>query len=102
MKESEISSAEDLDTALAANAMRKQEQLWKAAEGKSFIWGDVVGVLLGAALAVVGFRQLQLEADGILFLLLGLSLISSAVFRRQQAQIDALRELLREVRTVSR
>lgn len=101
MKESEISSAEDLDTALAANAMRKQGQLWKAAEGRSFIWGDVVGVLLGAALVVVGFRQLQLEADGILFLLLGLSLISSAMIRRQQAQINALRELLREVHTVS-
>jgi hypothetical protein len=97
MREDRISSPEDLDAALAGNAMRRRENLWKVAEGRSFRWADIVGVLAGALLGLTGLYGVVIEKniDAMLWVVLGIALGGSAVTQRQQAQIDALRELLK-------
>jgi hypothetical protein len=96
MKDSEITSPEQLDAVLVGNEMSRIAKLWRQAEGHSFFWADLVGLAVGALLIVgslyQGFFQ---QTDAMWQIILGLSLIGSAVYRRQQAQINALRELLK-------
>lgn len=96
MNDRDISSREELDAALAGNAMRREEKLWKAAEGRTFVWGDVIGALLGGIVLAAGIYETMQQADGVLLFALGIGLIGSTMYRRQQAQINALRKLLKE------
>jgi hypothetical protein len=97
MKEHEISSPEKLDAALAENAMRKSQELWKIAEGRDFRWTELLGAFAGGASLLTGLYGVVVERDMGLMLLVvvGIFLTGSAITRRQQAQIDALRELLK-------
>jgi hypothetical protein len=97
MKEHEISSPEKLDAALAENAMRKSQELWKIAEGRNIRWTELLGAVAGGASLLQGLYGVVVERDMGLMLLvvLGILLTGFAITRRQQAQIDALRELLK-------
>ena len=97
MKDYEISSPEELDTALAGNAMRRRENLWNIAEGKSSQWTEVFFVIVGGLSLFVGLYGVVYEGElaGILTVVVGITLIGGAMYRRQQAQIEALRELLK-------
>jgi uncharacterized membrane protein YiaA len=99
MKEHEISTPQELETALAGNAMRKLENLWKAAEGRSFRWWDLIAALVGGLLALAGLYGIVIEQElvGAYQLAFGLSLLGFSMLRHQQVQIDALREIVREL-----
>jgi hypothetical protein len=96
MKDSEITTPEQLDAVLVGNEMTRVAKLWRQAEGHSFFWADLIGVAVGALLIFGSVYQGFFEqSDAMWQIILGLSLIGSAVYRRQQAQINALRELLK-------
>jgi hypothetical protein len=97
MKEHEISSPERLDAALAENALRKSQELWKIAEGRNFRWTELFSAVAGGSSLLVGMYGVVVEGDiGLMLLVvIGIFLTGSAITRRQQAQIDALRELLK-------
>lgn len=60
MKQREVSTAEHLEAKLTIRAMRKHEQLWKAAEGR-LGWRESLGSFL--PLLVIGVGLLQLLRD---------------------------------------
>ncbi len=98
MKDSEISSREELEAALAGHAMSRSEALWKQAEGRNFRWTDVVVATAGGLSLLMGLLGITIEQDitGVMPIVVGVMLIVSVIFRHQQAQIDALRELLKK------
>lgn len=53
MKDSEISSADDLDAALLSQSLEKHRRLWRAAEGR-FSWVAITGLLCSGALLAAG------------------------------------------------
>jgi len=96
MKDSQITSPEQLDAALVGNEMNKLQKLWRQAEGRSYFWVDLIGVAVGALLIFGSLYRGFFEQDDAMWqIILGLSLVGSAVYRRQQSQINALRELLK-------
>jgi len=96
VKEGSISKPEDLDAALAGNAINKREKLWRAAEGRSLLWVHSVGWGLGALLIFSGVYQGFFEQrNSLVSISLGLFLLMFSAFRYQQSQINALRELLK-------
>jgi hypothetical protein len=99
MRENEISTPQEFDSALAGNAMRKNERLWKAAQGRSFRWFDVLSALIGGLLAFTGFYGIVVEQElvGAYQLAFGFGLLGFSMFRHQQTQIDALREIVRDL-----
>jgi uncharacterized membrane protein YiaA len=99
MRDREISTPQELDTALAGSAMQKQEKLWKVAEGRSFRWTDLIAALLGCLMTLTGLYGTVVEQGivGAFQLAFGLSLVGFSMLRHQQNQIDALREIVREL-----
>lgn len=99
MREHEISTPQELDAALAGNEMQKLQRLWKAVEGRSFRWVDLAASIGGGLLALMGLYGIIIahELVGAFFLAFGLSLLGSSMLRRQQDQIDALREIVRDL-----
>lgn len=96
MKENQITKRENLDAALAGNAMYKREKLWRAAEGRSFPWVDLVALAIGALLIVGSlFRGYFGPEDAALQAVIGMIAFGTVVYRRQQARIDALCELVK-------
>jgi len=96
MKDNPITSAEQLDAVLAGNAMSKRERLWRAAEGRSYLGFTLVAIILGAALIFGSFYMGFFGRDDVtLQVAIGLVLIGGTLYRNQQSQIDALRELLK-------
>jgi hypothetical protein len=98
MKESKITSETELDAALAGKKMHKREKLWKVAEGRSFRWPDVVGLICGALLIVVGIKGVfdDIGPISVIYLVAGMFGFAGGLYRHQQSQIDALRELLKQ------
>ena len=98
MRENEISTPQELDAALAGNAMRKREKLWKTAEGQSFRSSDLIAAVVGGLLALTGLYGIVVEQElvGAYQLAFGLSLLGFSMLRHQQKQIDALREIVRD------
>ena len=99
MSERDISTPQELDAALAGSAMQKHEKLWKVAEGGSVRWTDLITALIGGLLALTGLYGTVVEEEfvGAFQLALGLSLLGFSMVRHQQTQIDALREIVREL-----
>lgn len=96
MKESCITRPEDLDAALAGNAMYRRERLWRTAEGRSFPWMDLIAIATGVLLIFGGLYLGYFgQTDATPHVFIGLILFGGVAYRRQQAQIDALRELLK-------
>ena len=94
MKDHSISQPEDLDAALVGSAMLKRERLWRAAEGRSIHWSNLLLFGLGALFAIGGLFQDSFEqTQSLVAIFAGLCLIVSAGFHHQQSQIRALREL---------
>jgi len=98
MKEREITSETELDAALAGSKMRRREKLWKMAEGRSFRWPDVAGLVCGGLLIVVGIKGVfdEIGPTSVIYLVAGMFGFAGALYRHQQSQIDALRELLKQ------
>ena len=98
MNKPEITSETELDAALAGTKMHKREKLWKIAEGRSFRWPDVAGLVCGCLLIVVGIEGVvdEIGPIGVIYIVAGLLSFAGALYRHQQAQIDALRELLKQ------
>lgn len=99
MQEHEIATPDDLDVALAGSALSRRQKLWKAASGHSPRWTHVLGAVLGAVQLCYGGAGVLLTDDGFYVFMIGfgLSLFGFSLFRMQQAQIDALREILRSI-----
>jgi hypothetical protein len=96
MKDSHIQKPGDLDAALLGNAMLRRERLWRVAEGRSFHWADLIGVIAGLLLILISFYKGYFDRDDVTVqLFLGFAFIGSALFRYQQSQIAGLRDLLR-------
>ena len=98
MTKHDISTPEELDTALSANALRRHDQLWKVAEGRSIRLVEALGlvsaVLLVAIGVVTGFSQ---NAVGAVQLALGVLLIGSFIWTHMQRQVNALAELVKKL-----
>jgi hypothetical protein len=99
MRGHEISTLQELDAALVGNEMRKREKLWKVAEGRSFRWSDTIAAIVGGLLALTGLYGIVVEQDlvGAYQLAFGLSALGFSMIRHQQTQIDALREIARDL-----
>jgi hypothetical protein len=99
MQEHEITTPEDLDVALAGSALSKRQKLWKAASGHSPRRTDVlVGVLGAVQLLYGGIGAILGDEPYYAFMMgFGVLMFSFSLWRLQQAQIDALREILRSV-----
>jgi hypothetical protein len=96
VKDTQITSAEQLDAVIVGNAMSKREKLWRAAEGRSYLRFTIVAVILGAALIFGGLYMGFFGRDDVTFqVVIGMVLIGGSLYRSQQTQIDALRELLK-------
>jgi hypothetical protein len=95
VREDQIKDPTDLDAALVGSALQKRDKLWRAAEGRSFQW--LLGAIVGALFLFGGFYRSLVEeqADAAVSIALGLILVGSAMYRRHQSQINALRELLK-------
>jgi uncharacterized membrane protein YiaA len=98
MSGNEISAPQEFDAALAGNAMRKREKLWKAAEGRSLRWSEFIAAIVGGLLALTGLYGIVVEQElvGAYQLAFGLSLLGFSRLRHQQKQIDALREIVHD------
>jgi hypothetical protein len=99
MREQKISTPQDLDAVLAGNAIRKLEKVWKVAEGRSYRWTDLIAALVGGLLALTGLygTLIAQEIAGAFQLAFGLSLLGFSMLRHQQLQVDALREIVRDL-----
>jgi hypothetical protein len=98
MKDSEISSPEELDAALVSNRMRRRENLWKTAAGQTYQWVNMFTMAVGLISLLLGGYGVIVEKDigAIMLIVMGGGLIGSAIFRHQQSQIQALRRLLKD------
>ena len=94
MKEQEISSPVELDTALRARALRRRAELKKAAAGRSFRWPEVVGAVLALLLVVAGLAQYFESGGGVIQIILGFAMAVSFVWSQHQRQLAALVELV--------
>jgi hypothetical protein len=63
MREREISTPQEFDAALARNAMRRLEKLWKVAEGRAFRWSNLIAALVGGLLALTGLYGTVVEKE---------------------------------------
>lgn len=97
MTEHKISTPEELDVVLGANALRKHAQLWKVAEGRSFRWADALGLACAVPLVVISIAQLSPDAGGAIQLGLGLLMMASFVGSHMQRQLNALVELVKRL-----
>jgi len=96
MKEHEISTPNDLDAALSGNALRRRSNLWKAAEGRSFLWRDAFSGVVAALLLVVGItRFLEDPASGTIQIAIALVMVSVIIWGHLQRQVNALVELVK-------
>ncbi len=79
--------------------MSRREKLWKAAEGRAFRWWDVAVAVIGALLFLSGLYLVLFaqEIDGAMQLVLGILFLGVSVVRHQQLQIEALRELVKQI-----
>ena len=99
MNESEITSARDLNSALAGMSIRKRAKLWRTADGRSCLWLHIFFISAGSLLIfsslssyIFGFVS---ERDALIAIVFGLTFVGTASYQRQQSQINALRELLK-------
>jgi hypothetical protein len=60
MEQREISPAERLDAKLALRAMRRHDELWRVAEGRTR-WVEAAGLLLALVIVAVGLLQISRE-----------------------------------------
>lgn len=100
MRDDQITSPEELDAAMAGSAMHKSEKLWKTAEGRLFRWPDLIALIGSSLLILVGLYGVFAESAAsasLLFLIFGLSFFGGQIYRHQQSQIDALRELVKQM-----
>lgn len=99
MQEHEIATPQDLDVALAGNALSKRQKLWKVASGQSPRWTDVlVGVLGAIQLIAGGIGALVSDERYYVFLIgFGVLMFCYSLWRLQQAQIDALRDIVESI-----
>jgi len=99
MREHEISSPSELDAALAAKALSRQQRLWKAASGQSLRWPDVLMAVLGVTQFFLGAYGVLSEGEpySIVLLAFGILFVAFALWRLQESRIDALHELIRSI-----
>jgi hypothetical protein len=97
MNEEKIRSVEDLDAAIAGQAMSKHAELEKAASGESLPWMQVMMILLALLLVIVGLiSTAKSELGGELFpAFLGTLSLLLAINSRLEWQLKAYRGLLK-------
>jgi hypothetical protein len=99
MQEHEITTPQDLDSALASNALSKRQKLWKAASGKSPRWTDVLMAVLGAVQLIAGGIGAIISDERYYAFLIGSGVLMFcySLWKLQQTQIDALREIVESI-----
>ena len=99
MRDREIASREEREAALLANDMNRRTKLWKRAEGKRLNKVHLFGLLGSYALVCIGLFGLLGEGEirPVLLAILGTISVVSFLYQFQQRQIDALREIVREL-----
>lgn len=98
MKDTEISSPEQLDAALVSHRMSRRENLWKTAAGQTYRVTDIVMIIIGFLSLIYGGYGFVFEDDlgAITLVVMGGGLVAAGILRHQQSQIQALRRLLEE------
>jgi hypothetical protein len=98
MKEHEITSPSDIDTALSANALRKHSSLWKVAEGRSFRWSEILAIAIGALLSAIAITRLSEDVvSAVIELALAFAIVGAAAWGRLQRQTNALAEIVKRL-----
>ena len=77
------------------NGREEQETLWRRAEDTAMPDAEKIGYALFAATVLAFHFLVANETSTLILMLMWFVTFSSSRFRRQQAQISALRELLR-------
>jgi hypothetical protein len=95
--EHDIETPEDLDTALAGNALLKHATLWKVAEGRTMRWPEIVGLVAAGLWLVSAVAGLFRENWLVVQVALAILLIDGFLVVRTQMQISALCELVRKL-----
>lgn len=98
MKKNDISTPEQLDTALRANALSEQAQLWKVAEGRSFQRAEVLGLASAIFIIVcslmLGFSQ---DTGGTHLIALGVLLLTINLYVHMHGRLSALAEIVKKL-----
>lgn len=100
MSKVEISTEQDLDTAIAGKRLAKEQKLWKAASGRSLRWPDVLMAVLGVLQFSIGAFGVISDGDrsSIVTLAFGVMFVCFALWRLQESRIDALYRLVGSLR----
>lgn len=94
MKEQEISTPAELETALRSRALRRRLELKKVAAGRSFRWPEVVGSVAALLLVIAGVAAYLESGDGMIQIILGFAMAASFVWSHHARQLAALVELV--------
>jgi len=96
MNEQEIRSTQDLDAAIAGQAMAKQAKLEKVAAGGTLPWTQAVMMILALLMVVMGLISIARSELGgeLLPAFLGTLMLLLAMILRLEWQLKAYRELL--------